>query len=43
MKVNRPTFDIKEYAFVETPTDSTSQFKNISYLFDKYKDDKDVA
>ena len=29
--------------FSETLTDSTSQFKNRYDLFDKYKDDKEVA
>ena len=43
MKVKGPAFQVKEYDFVDTPTDSTSQFKTRSKLFDKYKDDKDVA
>ena len=43
VKVKEPAFEFGEYAFAETPIDSTSQFKNKSELFDKYKDDKDVA
>ena len=43
MKVKGPAFQAKEYAFDYTPTNSTSQFKTMSELFDKYKDDKDVA
>ena len=42
MKVKGPAFELKEYSFVETPIDSTSQFKTRSELFDKYKDDKEV-
>ena len=42
MKVKGPAFEAKDYSFSETPTDSTSQFKNRSELFDKYKDDKEV-
>ena len=36
-------FEFKEYAFAHTPTNSTSQFKTRSELFEKYKDDKDIA
>ena len=43
MKVKGPAFEIKEYAFSETPKDSTTQFKTRDELFDKYKDDKDVS
>ena len=43
MKVKGPSFEVKEYAFIETPTDSTSTFKYKSELFDKYRDDKEVA
>ena len=28
MKVTGPTFEVKEYAFADTPIDLTSQFKN---------------
>ena len=28
MKVARPSFEVREYAFFDTPIDSTSQFKN---------------
>ena len=28
MKVTGPAFEVKEYAFTDTPSDSTSQFKN---------------
>ena len=43
MKVVGPTFEIKEYSFVDTPINSTSQLKTRLDLFDKYKDDKDAA
>ena len=35
MKVKGPIFEVKEHAFYETPTDSTSQFRTRSELFDK--------
>ena len=31
------------FFFPETPTESTSQFRSRAELFDKYKDDKEVA
>ena len=43
MKVKGNAFQAKEYDFADAPTDSTSQFKTRSALFDKYKDDKDVS
>ena len=43
VKVKGPAFETKEYDFAETPTNSTSQFKNTLELFDKYTDDKEVA
>ena len=42
-KFKGPAFEFKEYTFSETPKDSTSQFKTRAELFDKYRDDKDVA
>ena len=43
MKFKGPSFEVKKYAFSETPKDSTSQFKTRAQMFDKYRDDKDVA
>ena len=43
MKVKGPSFEVNEYAFFETPKDSTSQFKTRVELLDKYRDDKEVA
>ena len=43
MKFEGHAFEIKEYAFSETPKDCTSQFKTRAELFDKYRDDKQVA
>ena len=40
MKVKGLAFEIKEYAFSETPKDSTCQFKTVAAIFDKYRDDK---
>ena len=43
MKFEGHAFEIKEYAFSETPKDSTSQFKTRAEMFDKYREDKEVA
>ena len=43
MNIKCLTFQVKEYAFSETPIDSTSQFSSRDELFDKYKDAKEVA
>ena len=40
MKVKGSTFEVKEYAFSNTPTDSTSQFKNNIELLEKYTETK---
>ena len=42
MKVTGPTFEVKEYAFADTPVDSTYQFKNKIELLEKYKETKDI-
>ena len=42
MKVAWPAFEVKEYAFADTPADSTSQFKNKIELLEKYKETKDI-
>ena len=39
MKVKGPAFQIKEYPFLETPKDYTTQFKTRADLFEKYLDD----
>ena len=43
MKVAGPSFEVKEYAFFDTPIDSTSQFKDKTQLMDKYKETKDIT
>ena len=43
IKVTRPDFEVKEYAFADTPANSTSQFKPRLELLDKYKENKDIA
>ena len=43
MKVIGPSFEVNEYAFTDTPADSTSQFKNKTELLEKYKETKDIA
>ena len=43
IKVIGPTFEVKEYAFADTPTYSTSQFKNKIELLEKYKETKDIS
>ena len=43
MKVTGPAFEVKEYAFANTPVDSTSQFKNKTRLLEKYKETKDIS
>ena len=43
MKVTGPSFEVKEYAFADTPADSTSQFKNKTELLEKYKETKDIS
>ena len=43
MKVKGPAFEIKECPFSDTPKDSTSQFKTMVELFDRYRDDKDTT
>ena len=43
MKVTGPAFEVKEYAFADTPVDSTSQFKNKTGLLEKYKETKDIS
>ena len=43
MKVTGPAFEVKEYAFADTPVDSTSQFKNKTWLLEKYKETKDIS
>ena len=43
MKVTWSVFDVKEYAFTDTPTDSTSQLKNNIELLEKYKETKYIT
>ena len=43
MKVTGPVFELKEYAFADTPVGSTSQFKNKMELLEKYKETKDMT
>ena len=43
MKVKDLHLRSKNMQFYKTPIDPTSQFKNRSELFDKYKYDKEVA
>ena len=43
MKVIGPAFEVKEYAFADTPVDSTSQFKNKIGLLENYKETKDIS
>ena len=43
MKITGPIFEVKEHAFTDTLTDSTSQFRNKMELLEKYKDTKDVT
>ena len=43
MKVIGLFFEVKEYAFDDTPADSTSQFKIKIELFEKYKETKDIT
>ena len=38
-----PSFEVKEYAFVDKLVDSTSHFKNKTELLEKYKETKDIA
>ena len=42
MKVKGSTFEVKEYAFSETPEGSTDKFKTMDELFDKYTDNRDT-
>ena len=43
MKVAGPSFEVREYAFFDTPIDSTSQFKDKTQLMEKYKETKDIT
>ena len=43
MKIKGPVFEVKEYSFADTPTDSTSQFRNMMELLEKYKETKDIT
>ena len=43
MKVVGPSFEVREYAFFDTPIDSTSQFKDKTQLMEKYKEAKDIT
>ena len=43
MKVKGPSFVIKEYAFLETPEESTYNFKTRAELFDKYRNEKEIS
>ena len=43
MKIIGPIFEFKEYSFVDTPTKSTSQFRNKIELLEKYKEAKDMT
>ena len=43
MKVKGSTFEVKEYAFTDTPADSTSQFKNKTELLEKCTETKDIS
>ena len=43
MKVAGPYFEVTEYAFFDTPIDSTSQFKDKTQLMRKYKETKDIT
>ena len=42
MKVKGPSFEIKEYAFLETPKASTHKFKTRAELVYKYRDEKET-
>ena len=43
IKVKGPSFEIKEYYFLEIPKESTTQFKTGEELFHKYIDDKEIS
>ena len=43
MKVTGPAFKVREYAFADTPVDSTFQFKDKIELLEKYKETKDIT
>ena len=43
MKVTRPAFEVKKYAFADTLVDSTTQFKNKTELMEKYKETKEIT
>ena len=42
MKVTGPAFEVRVYAFADTPADSTSRFKDKTQLLDIYKETKDI-
>ena len=43
MKVTRPSFEVKEYAFADTPVESTSQLKSKVELLERYTETKDIT
>ena len=43
MKITGPNFEVEEYAFADTTTESTSQFRKKMELLEKYKETKDVT
>ena len=43
MKVTGHTFEVREYAFVDTPADSTSQFKDKIEFLEKHKETKYIT
>ena len=43
VKFKGPTFEVKEYAFLETPEGYTNKFKSRAELYDRYRDNKETT